>query len=85
MLRDPNERSWEEMFDWFWSTYPKRAGKPKAQKSWRAIKPQNQGTIDAIDQGIERWESYWLKKGTEREFIPYPATFLNQRRWEDMP
>jgi hypothetical protein len=25
----------------------------------------------------------WRKLGTELQFIPHPATWLNQRRWED--
>ena len=26
---------------------------------------------------------YWQVKGTEKEFIPYPASWLNQMRWLD--
>jgi hypothetical protein len=35
--------------------------------------------------GVERWKQteQWQKEGGQ--FIPYPATFLNQRRWEDEP
>ena len=31
--------------------------------------------------GLSKWMASW----TDRQFIPYPATWLNQRRWEDEP
>ncbi len=27
----------------------------------------------------------WMKDNGQRGFIPHPATYLNQRRWEDEP
>lgn len=81
--KDPDDKDWVEMFDWFWGLYPRKVGRPAAIRAWRGVKPQNQDTLDAISDGISRWEPVWATKG--REFIPYPATFLNQRRWEDTP
>ena len=26
---------------------------------------------------------YWEATGTSKEFLPYPATWLNQKRWAD--
>lgn len=78
-----HEKSWSEMFDWFWKLYPRRVGKPAAKRAWRGVKPQNQSVLDEIGDGLSRWEGVWAAK--EPEFIPYPATFLNQRRWEDKP
>lgn len=41
--------------------------------------------LAAALEGLERWKGSrdWLKDGGQ--FIPHPATFLNQRRWEDNP
>lgn len=41
--------------------------------------------LGAALEGLERWKGSrdWLKDGGQ--FIPHPATFLNQRRWEDNP
>ena len=69
-------------FDSFWSAYPKKVGKPAAIKAFRAAKlnghlPEVLADID----GKSRSES-WSKNGGQ--FIPNPATYLNQRRWEDM-
>ena len=69
-------------FDSFWSAYPKKVGKPAALKAFRAAKlnghlPEVLADID----GKSRSES-WSKNGGQ--FIPNPATYLNQRRWEDM-
>lgn len=35
--------------------------------------------IDALANHLK----YWKFKGTDKEFIPYPATWLNQMRWLD--
>ena len=35
--------------------------------------------IDAIAHHLK----YWKFKGTEKDYIPYPATWLNQMRWLD--
>jgi hypothetical protein len=78
------DNTWPEMFDWFWTHYPKKVGKPAALRGWRGIKPQNQSSVDAIADGLERWMAHWDLKA-DKTFVPHPATWLNQRRWEDKP
>jgi len=36
-------------------------------------------------EGIKKYIIYWKKKGTQKEFIPHPATWLdiNDQRWND--
>lgn len=78
----PDDLSWIDLFErWFWSAYPRRIGKPAALRAWKAVKPQNQATIDAIAKGLAIWVTHW----TEPRFTPHPSTWLNQRRWEDTP
>jgi uncharacterized protein YdaU (DUF1376 family) len=65
----------------FWERYPKKVAKPAAEKAFRSAKlnghlPEVLADIDARTQGEE-----WAKQGGK--FIPNPATYLNQRRWED--
>lgn len=69
-------------FEDFWKAYPKKRAKPIAERAWRKIRP-NQELAEEILGSIEKFKRSkdWLKDGGE--FIPYPATFLNQRRWED--
>ena len=40
---------------------------------------------EAIMNGLEKWKGsdQWLKE--DGQYIPYPATWLNKRRWEDPP
>ncbi len=69
-------------FDEVYQEYPKKVGKPAALRAWKSakVKPDE---VEAILKDIaERKESLdWLKDGGQ--FIPHPATYLNQRRWED--
>ena len=78
------ERETPVGFDRFWSAYPRKVGKPAAIRTWKKTwsKP-NLVTSDGIMAGLERWKQteQWQKE--DGKFIPYPATFLNQRRWED--
>jgi len=65
-----------EGFDAFWSAYPRRVGRGQAEKAWRAIGPE---LHPAIMQGLKNQAGIW----NDPKFIPYPATWLNGKRWED--
>lgn len=64
-------------FELFWKSYPRRVGKPNALKSWNRICPSEKLTAVICADASRRFAS------TESQFIPHPATYLNQRRWED--
>ena len=81
---DPNPKTVKPLadFDEFWSQYPKKIGKAAAGKSWRKIKPSaelHQTILAAVS--AHKTTDQWTKDGGK--FIPHPATWLNQRRWED--
>ena len=81
---DPEDLTWGEIFEtWFWGRYPRKVGKPAAKKAWNGVRPQTQDTVEAMNEGLGLWEGFWAKK--DKDFIPHPATWLNQRRWEDQP
>lgn len=69
-------------FDAFWSAYPRKVSKPQAIKAWRKLSPDTQA-LTAILAGLERdrRSDQWRRDGGQ--FIPHPATWLNNRRWED--
>lgn len=68
------------MFDEFWALYPRKIAKAVARKAWAKLTPENQlAAARAVHNHVE----YWSSKETELEFIPHPATWLNQERWED--
>lgn len=70
-----------EDFENFYGAYPRKVGKQSALKAWKALKP-DAGLIKTILSDVElRTRTEW--KGQDIHYIPYPATYLNQRRWED--
>ena len=72
----------EKSFEEFWKIYPKKKAKGDAEKFWLKMKP-NEHLVDEILQAVQRATTSvsWLKNGGE--FIPYPATWLNQKGWLD--
>lgn len=69
-------------FEGFWQAYPKKVGKDAALKAFEKRKPDDvllQRMLNAIN-AQSRGEA-WLKDGGQ--FIPNPATWLNQGRWQD--
>ena len=80
------KEEWLEAFETdFWNDYPRKVGKFVARKSWMKIRPWTQEVCDEIFAGLARWNRHWEESDQEMEFIPYPATWLNQHRWEDEP
>jgi len=69
-------------FSDFWAVYPKKKAKPEAEKAWKKLKPDEElfmRMVKAID--IQKKSPDWLKDNGQ--FIPYPATWLNGKRWDD--
>ena len=77
---------WDEAFhESFWPAYPRKVKKPPALRAWRALRPWSQEHLDSIYDGLGRWNDYWRDRGTPKDKIPYPATFLNGHQHEDEP
>ena len=70
------------LFDRFWKAYPKKKAKTAAKKAWDKLKPSMElcRTMSAALEKAKKSEE-WTKDGGQ--YIPYPATWLNGRRWED--
>ena len=73
----PSER--EAAFVRFWEAYPRKAGKEAARKAFAKVKVDASLLLHAIQQ--QRQSEQWTKDGGQ--YIPNPATWLNQGRWED--
>lgn len=73
-----------ERFDRFWALYPNKTGKKKARESWEKLKPSEELT-ETILNAVSKQKLWpkWQKDGGQ--YIPNPATWLNQGRWEDEP
>ena len=68
-------------FDLFWESYPRKTGKQEAMKAFARVKVPLDTLLNALE--IQRRSDQWVRDGGR--YIPYPATWLNQARWEDDP
>ena len=69
----------DNKFDRFWSAYPKKVGKEAARRAFAKVKVDVDVLVRAVE--AQKRTAQWTKdKG---RFIPNPATWLNQGRWED--
>ena len=65
----------------FWETYPKRVGKGEAFRAW--TKGNGEVVSEVVVKAVREQIAYLNREGGK--FTPLPATWLNQRRWEDEP
>lgn len=72
----------ETLFDEFWQGYPKRVGKDAARKAFEKRKPDALLTARMV-QAVETQKRSRQWQEESGKFIPNPATWLNQGRWED--
>lgn len=71
-------------FSRFWKVYPRKVAKQDALKAWQKLRP-SEAVLGLILEAVDRQRGWldWIKDGGK--FIPYPASWLNGRRWEDQP
>lgn len=72
----------DERFRAFWSEYPKKTGKGAAEKAFQKIKP-SEDLLQSMLKAIENQKQSDQWRRDNGQFIPLPATWLNQKRWED--
>jgi hypothetical protein len=70
--------NYSEGFELWWHAYPRRTGKGEAFKSWK-----KSATSTVIRRAIMAATTELARITTDKKFVPNPATWLNQRRWED--
>ena len=68
----------------FWASYPRRVGKLKAAQWWEKRWP-NDEELMTILHGLDMWTDHWQARGTELQYIPHPATWLNAERYNEEP
>jgi len=66
----------------FYKAYPRKEGKSEAWKAWNKLNG-NRPSMDEVLKAIEDQKNSknWIKDGGQ--YIPQPAKWINQRRWED--
>ena len=67
-------------FDNWYSMYPRKVCRHDAEKAWARLKyDEKLAAIKSLPEHLQ----FWRIAGTDRNYIPHPATWLNGRRWED--
>lgn len=71
-----------EGFAQFWAAYPRKVAKQDALRAFAKIRPDAE-LLERMLASLERHKAsrQWSRDGGQ--YIPYPATWLNGRRWED--
>lgn len=69
-------------FQEFYNAYPKHKAKQDALKAWTALAP-NEALLSTILDALKKHKTCdeWTKE--DGKYIPYPATWIRKRRWED--
>lgn len=78
-LDKEREEKYSKEFLSFWEKYPKKVGKGEAAKVWKKVRPPLDVVLSAVEGQSQ--STQWQKESGQ--FIPNPATWLNQSRWED--
>ena len=72
----------DELFARFWAAYPRKVNKTRAKRAWDKLKP-DLALCRAMAEALEKFKAsdQWQRDGGL--YIPHPASWLNNRRWED--
>ena len=73
----------EEYFARFWEAYPVKVKKPVAKIEWNKLVDPCVELYEKIIAAVERYKQTSRWKENNGAYIPYPETFLQDRRWED--
>ena len=69
----------DDDFEAFWTAYPRHVAKDKARTAFGRVPKSEHAVLMAALEQHKRSEQ-WTKDGGQ--YIPHPATWLNQRRWD---
>lgn len=88
--RKRKTKSYPIEFENWWILYPRRAAKHDALKAWEKaiarIRQHNDWDSDKARQWLnDKTAEFAMTPTGQGEFCPYPATWLNQGRYDDDP
>ena len=75
----PKSPSEGDAFERFWSVYPRKVGKQSAKRAFERVKVPLETLVTAVER--QKCSDQWAQNNGQ--FIPHPATWLNQGRWDD--
>lgn len=73
-------------FDEFWSAWPahtRKVDRKGCERKWKA--GGLDAKADAILQALEAFKASWDWRKNDGAYIPMPATWLHQERWDNAP
>lgn len=85
-IKDKKKKEDEEQlqvdFNYFWNLYPKKTDKSRAFKSFKKVLTKKdsihgKATVEQIMIGTEKYKKSCESKGTDKQYIKAPTTFLN--------
>jgi hypothetical protein len=80
--KNKNKNKESNIFDHFWSKYPRKVSKKKTLEIWKRINP-SKNLADKIMASLDNHINSRQWKKDNGAFIPHPSTWLNQERWND--
>lgn len=72
----------DDLFEFFWKIYPKKLDKGRVEKWFNKNKPSKE-LVNLMIKQVERFKQTEQWKKEDGKYIPYPATWLNAKCWED--
>ncbi len=73
-----------ELFERFWKVYPRHVNRYMAQCAFERLNPDAE-TLEGMLKALERQKESQAWHVEEGRYIPYPARWLSEHRWEDDP
>jgi hypothetical protein len=70
-----------DKFELFWQAYPRKKSKGDAEKAWAGLHPDDLLFARVMKSVALAKSVSWIDK--EDQYIPYPATWLRAKGWED--
>lgn len=82
--RAAREKAEDDLFDEWWTLYPRKTDKANARKEWAKLaKDTNMRNVIVATRALLDCETYEPLHG-DKAYIPYPSTWLHGRRFEDI-
>ena len=76
MIEWPND--W---FEQFWKFYPRRIARKAAWNALYKVMRNREVEFDKLIQAVQNFAAH--VRGKDVQYIPHPATWINQGRWDD--
>jgi hypothetical protein len=70
----------DPLFDEFWAAYPRKVSKKMAYRYWQVMRRRRVDLRMVID-AADRFRIECAARGTEKDFIPHPSSWLAKERY----